>query len=548
MELSQDAKIDSATKHAHRCEVRENDGVLVVHQGCSHPKTHSVWWTLAAAFALLLASCGPGEGDVVGENLTAPGEGALPTTVATSTTLSAATQRVAATPMFTPVGGTYTSTQSVTISDATAGAAIYYTVNGTTPTTSSTRYTGSISVAATTTIKAMAVASGYTKSAVASATYTIQVPPPVAAMPGFTPGAGTYTSTQSVTISDATSGATIYYTLDGTTPTTSSTQYAGPINVAATTTINAMAVASGFTSSVVASATYTIQSSPGGSGGGALGPYTFIKLVRDPVRPVLYGLDANQGFVVFISQASLSATKQIAVGANATDLSVDPAGAAIYVGNSVTTGIGRIDPVTGTFQTLSSPRIAYEVRGMASGTVASVDGDSWTSVTLQDGTSGNVLTALENAFYEGALATAADGSALFIGESQMMGGNISRYALQSGSLVQTSNSFNVNNGFGFAYSARIVTSLADGSGVYFGGYFINGTDLNQLVYELSDQPLTVTPDARLAISSSNVYAVSSGALLGALPFTSSVQAASADSRTLYLVNGRTISTVDLAAY
>jgi hypothetical protein len=351
-----------------------------------------------------------------------------------------------------------------------------------------------------------------------------------------------------VTISDATPGATIYYTEDGTTPTASSTPYTGPISVAATTTIQAIAVASGFTNSAVASATYTIQ--PGGSGGGALGPYTFIKLVRDPVRPVLYGLDANQGFVVFISEASLSATKQIAVGANATDLSVDPAGAAIYVGNSATTGIGRIDPVTGTFQTLSSPRIAIEVRGMASGTVASVDdgGGGYTSVTLQDGTSGSVLTAMMNGFYQGALATPADGSALFIGESQMMGGSIFRYALQSGSFVETSNSFNVNNGFGFAYSARIVTSAADGSGVYFGGYFINGTDLNQLVYELSDQPLTVTPDARLAISSSNVYAVSSGALLGALPFTSSVQAASADSTTLYLVNGGTISKVDLTAY
>jgi hypothetical protein len=80
----------------------------------------------------------------------------------------------AATPTFSPVGGTYTAAQSVVISTTTAGAAIYYTTNGATPTTSSTKYTSSIAVSSTETIKAIATAGGYTASAVASATYTIQ--------------------------------------------------------------------------------------------------------------------------------------------------------------------------------------------------------------------------------------------------------------------------------------------------------------------------------------------------------------------------------------
>jgi hypothetical protein len=68
--------------------------------------------------------------------------------------------------------GTYASAQSVTISDNTAGAASYYTTDGTTPTTASARARGPISVARTT-LKAIAVAAGDTNSVTGTANYTI---------------------------------------------------------------------------------------------------------------------------------------------------------------------------------------------------------------------------------------------------------------------------------------------------------------------------------------------------------------------------------------
>ena len=146
--------------------------------------------------------------------------------------------------------------QSVTISDATAGTTIYYTTNGTTPTTSSTVYSGAITVSATETLEAIAVETGYTNSAVATAAYTIN---PLLPAPTFSPAAGTYTTSQSVTISDATAGTTIYYTTNGTTPTTSSTVYSGAITVSATETLEAIAVETGYTNSPVATAAYTIN-------------------------------------------------------------------------------------------------------------------------------------------------------------------------------------------------------------------------------------------------------------------------------------------------
>jgi hypothetical protein len=97
------------------------------------------------------------------------------------------------------------------------------------------------------------VASGYSNSSVVTAPYTI-----AAATPVLSPKAGVYTSAQSVTITDATTGAAIYYTTDGTTPTTASTLYTGPVTVSSTETLRAIAVASSSSNSAVMTATYNI--------------------------------------------------------------------------------------------------------------------------------------------------------------------------------------------------------------------------------------------------------------------------------------------------
>ena len=79
------------------------------------------------------------------------------------------------------------------------------------------------------------------------------------AIPTFDPAGGTYTEVQNVEISCATDGATIYYTTDGTEPTTASAVYDEPIAVAANMTIKAMAVKEGMDNSTVATAEYIIN-------------------------------------------------------------------------------------------------------------------------------------------------------------------------------------------------------------------------------------------------------------------------------------------------
>ena len=84
--------------------------------------------------------------------------------------------KIVAAPSFNPPGGeTYTTAQNVTISCATEGATIFYSIDGSTP---SIPYNGPVNIAATATLKAKASKSGWTDSQITSAVYTISVPPP----------------------------------------------------------------------------------------------------------------------------------------------------------------------------------------------------------------------------------------------------------------------------------------------------------------------------------------------------------------------------------
>jgi N-acetylneuraminic acid mutarotase/sugar lactone lactonase YvrE len=122
----------------------------------------------------------------------------------------------AATPTFSVPQGTYTSAQSVTISDTTPYATIYYAINGT-PTTNSTQYNGAITASSSETIEAIAVASGYAQSAVATAAYTI------------TPSGAISTTTLSASATALTAGQTL--TLTATVTATSGSTPTGTVTI-----------------------------------------------------------------------------------------------------------------------------------------------------------------------------------------------------------------------------------------------------------------------------------------------------------------------------
>lgn len=156
-----------------------------------------------------------------------------------------------ATPVFYPSPGNYAQTQSVTISDSTKNTVIHYTADGSAPTAASRRYTGPIQVSSTEALQAIAI-SGNDVSAIAGGTYTITnaAEPAISTTPA-------QNGAVIVSLSSATSGSTIYYTTDGSTPTASSTVYQAPFLVASQLTVNAIAIANGYSNSTVATQSFT---------------------------------------------------------------------------------------------------------------------------------------------------------------------------------------------------------------------------------------------------------------------------------------------------
>ena len=164
---------------------------------------------------------------------------------------------VVETPTLSVETGTYNNDQTVTISTTTIGATIRYTTDGITEPseTEGTVYDPENKpvINATTTFKAKAFKTGYTASGEVSATYTLKC-----ATPTFSEAEGKIAKGTAVTLSTETTDADIYYTTDGSDPTSASTKYTDPITVNASQTIKAVAIKTNYSNSGVATAEYEV--------------------------------------------------------------------------------------------------------------------------------------------------------------------------------------------------------------------------------------------------------------------------------------------------
>lgn len=304
--------------------------------------------------------------------------------VSGTTSLSA----LAATPVLSVASGTYTTIQSLAITDSTPGVTIYYTTNGTVPSTNSAVYTGPIPILAkTNSIQAIAMETGYVSSAVGTANYTLNLPAPVA--PVISQASGVYSGTQTVTISDATPNTVIYYTTNGTTPTMSSPVYIGAISVSASETVVAIA-AYGYALSTPVSAQYTISGSTSsfiytvagnnswgyaGDGGAATvaslnSPWATVidssgnLYISDTGNNMVRKVDATTGMITTVAGtgiAGFSGDNGLATSAQLTSpegLAIDSAGN-LYIADNGNHLVRKIAVGTGIITTYAGNRQAY---------------------------------------------------------------------------------------------------------------------------------------------------------------------------------------------
>lgn len=152
------------------------------------------------------------------------------------------------TPVASPAATTFQASITVTLT-AQSGAAIWYTTDGSQPSKNKgTLYTGPLTFTKTTTLQAVAVGSTGPASSVGSFTYT-QIDPPGAVTANPVTGTSFATSI-TVSLTAPTSGSTIYYTTNGTTPTASSSVYSGALTFTNSTQLNAVAIKSGVASAM----------------------------------------------------------------------------------------------------------------------------------------------------------------------------------------------------------------------------------------------------------------------------------------------------------
>lgn len=150
---------------------------------------------------------------------------------------------------------------SFTAPTLTAGNASGITYQSTNPEVATINAAGVVTVLAggETTIKAIFAGDATYSASTVQYTLTVTDNREDVATPTFSPAAGEVAANATVTISCTTASATIYYTVDGSTPSAQSTLYSGAITIDAAKTIKAIAVKEGYKNSAVATAEYTIS-------------------------------------------------------------------------------------------------------------------------------------------------------------------------------------------------------------------------------------------------------------------------------------------------
>jgi alpha-tubulin suppressor-like RCC1 family protein len=269
-----------------------------------------------------------------------------------------------------PNSGTYNVNQNVSATSTASGATLHYTTNGNDPTEADPVVSnGIVAVTQSLTLKVKGWKSGWTVSDTAAALYTMKV-----GTPGLSPSAGAFTSSQNVTVTDVTPGATLRYTTSGLEPTTTDpvVTSGGTIAIGTAGTLRVKGWQSGWTDSdtVVASYTFTLGTvatpimTPGG------GSYTSVQAVAlsttttgATIRYTLDGTNPNLRSPVYSAPIAVSAPSTIKAVAFKADWAASAVASASYAFDFGTVDIPTLVPPGGSFPTMQTVTISTTTAG-----------------------------------------------------------------------------------------------------------------------------------------------------------------------------------------
>ena len=243
--------------------------------------------------------------------------------------------------------GIFNSTQTVSLTSDDGSSTIYYTIDGSDPTVSSTVYTGPITVSNTTTLKYVAVDEANNASPSYTQTYIIDTMAPNVTANGT---GGVFNKAQTVVLTSDDPTATIYYTTDGTDPTTSSTVYTGAISISNTTTLKYVAVDEANNASPIYTETYIIDmvapTVTANVTSGVFNSAQTVVLTSDDVNSTIYyttdGTDPSRLYTGTITVANTTTLKYLAVDGVGNQ---SPVYTQSYVIDTTAPSVKSVDPV-----------------------------------------------------------------------------------------------------------------------------------------------------------------------------------------------------------
>jgi len=250
---------------------------------------------------------------------------------------------------------------------------------------------------------------------------------PVAAAPmGLTPGA--YTSSQTVSLSDTTPNAVIYYTTNGTAPTVESPVYSQPFQVNATTTVQAIAVAGGYNNSAIAAGTYFLSQTQNQSQTitfPAIGNYVY------PAGPLTLSATASSGlpvsYAVLSGPASVNGNILTIAGAGSVSVQASQAGNSQYAAATAVTQAFTVSQASTTLVLTSSsnPSSLDQPVTLAATIMPQNGGQASGSITFKDGSNILSVAAVSSNLATLTTSTLAAGThsinAVYTGDSNFIG-------------------------------------------------------------------------------------------------------------------------------